>query len=221
MRIPRQLSFLNLTVLVLIIISCSSTKQVSNWRKPASEDVKLHKVLVLGMTNNVTIREHFEQQLTATLLKNGINAEGSLSFFKDDMKTIPQTMEAWLPYINQLEEQKFDSVLITKVIGETGKDSKSAIIRYYNEFFGSFKEDVTKNKELYSAEEGFKDYTVHRVASNLYCICEKNEEEDLIWKINIDIKQAFDSDYLVSEGLKLFTKEFIEDLKEEEIFVTE
>ena len=88
------------------------------------------------------------------------------------MKTVPETHEAWIPYINQLEE------------------------------------------------EGFKDYTVHRVASNLYCICEKNQEDDLIWKMNIDIKQAFDANYLVTEGLRLFTKEFIKDLKNEEIFVT-
>ncbi len=77
-----------------------------------------------------------------------------------------------------------------------------------------------KNKDLYSEEEGFKDYYIHRVASNLYCICERNEEEDLIWKLNVDIKQAFDSDYLIQEGVRLFSKQFMKELEEEDLFVT-
>lgn len=216
----RPLSYIGLPILFFLITSCSSTKVVSNWRKPDSEQLKLHKVLVLAMTQKTDLRKRVEDKLSETLAQNGISAQGSLAFFGKEMDTIPQTMENWLPHIKHLEQENFDSVLITKIVGQEGKDSKNAIVRYYNEFFGSFKEDIMKNKDLYSKEEGFKDYYIHRVASNLYCICEHNKEDDLIWKLNVDIKQAFDSDYLVQEGLRLFSKEFIEDLKEQDIFVT-
>lgn len=220
MRILQRLSFLSLTLLFLIISSCSSTKVVSNWRKPDSEPMKLHKVLVLAMTQKTDIRKRVENKLTETLEKNGISAGGSLAFFGEEMDSLPKTMEDWIPHMQRLEQENFDAVLVIKVVGQEGKDSKNAIVRYYNEFFGSFKEDIMNNKDLYSEEEGFKDYYVHRVASNLYCICEQNEEEDLIWKLNVDIKQAFDSDYLVQEGLRLFAEEFIKDLQEQDLFVT-
>ncbi|MDR6301578.1 hypothetical protein [Mesonia maritima] len=182
--------------------------------------MKFHKVLVLAMSQKTDLREQVENKLTKTLQENGISANGSLAFFGKEMETLPKTMDDWLPYIQQLKQENFDSVLITKIVGQEGKDAKNAIVRYYNEFFGSFKEDIMKNKDLYSEDEGFKDYYVHRVASNLYCICEQNQEEDLIWKLNVDIKQAFDSDYLVKEGLRLFSKELIKELKEQDLFVT-
>ena len=36
----------------------------------------------------------------------------------------------------------------------------------------------------------------------MYCLCERDLEEDLIWKINIELKQAFDSDYLIENPEK-------------------
>ena len=70
--------------------------------------------------------------------------------------------------------------MVTKIVGVEGRDSDWEIVRYYNTIFASFEEDVMKNENLYSEEEGFKDFYIHQVASSLYCLCERDLEEDLI-----------------------------------------
>lgn len=213
------LTYLFLSVLLILFSSCSSTKEISSWRKPETQQKKFQKVLVIGMINSLELRTTFESKLSTALNKKGIQATGSLAFFGDDLLEVPENIEAWKPLITELKSDEFDAVLVTKVVGVEGKDSDSGIVRYYNEFFASFEEDLMKNKNIYSEEEGFKDFQVHQVASNLYCLCERDLEEDLIWKINIELKQAFDTDYLVEEGIRLFSKKFIEELKEEDLFI--
>ncbi len=118
MRIFQRLSFFSLILLFFIITSCSGTKVVSNWRKPDSEQLKLHKVLVLAMTQKTDIRKRVEDKLTQTLEKNGISAGASLAFFGEEMDSLPKTLEDWLPHIQRLEQENYDAVLVTKVVGQ-------------------------------------------------------------------------------------------------------
>ncbi|WP_121665401.1 hypothetical protein [Mesonia aquimarina] len=208
------------TILIFVLISsCKATKETNTWRKPDSEKIKFNKVLVIGMSNDVDVRTTFEHHLSKSLNKKGINAKSSLDFFGDELLNIPTSLEAWQPLIKQLKSNGIDAVLVTKVIAVEGKDSKSGIVRHYNNFFASFEEDVMKNKNLYSEEEGLKDFYIHQVASSLYCLCEQELEEDLIWKNTIEIKQAFDAEHTVEEGVRLFSIEFIEKLKKQELFI--
>ncbi|MDQ7918177.1 hypothetical protein RBU60_11360 [Mesonia sp. MT50] len=218
MHLKTTFSYLAIFTLCILFTSCSSTKELSNWRKPDTQDVQYHKVLVIGMGNNIDVRTRFEDKLAKTLNKNGIEAVGSIDFFGDQLLTIPKTLEGWEPLIEQLNSEDFDAVLVTKIVGVEGRDSDSGIVRYYNTIFASFEEDVMKNENLYSEEEGFKDFYIHQVASSLYCLCERDLEEDLIWKNTIELKQAFDTDYLIQEGVRMFTKEFIKKLKQEDLF---
>ncbi|MDT0294287.1 hypothetical protein ACFQ3R_01145 [Mesonia ostreae] len=218
MNIKTTLSYLSLLTLCIFFASCSSTKELSNWRKANTQNEQYHKVLVIGMGEDVDVRTTFEDKLSKSLNKNGINATGSIEFFGNQLLTVPKTLEAWRPLIDQLKSDNFDAVLVTKIVGVEGRKANSGIVRYYNTIFASFEEDVMKNENLYSEEEGFKDFYIHQVASNLYCLCERDLEEDLIWRNTIELKQAFDTDYLVQAGVRLYTKKFIKKLKKENLF---
>lgn len=218
MNIKTTFYYLSILTLLIVFTSCSSTKELSNWRKPNTQDVQYHKVLVIGMGENVDVRTTFEDKLSKTLNRNGIKAMGSIDFFGNQLLKIPETLEDWEPLIEQLKSENFDAVMVTKIVGVEGRNSDSGIVRYFNTIFASFEEDVMKNENLYSEEEGFKDFYIHQVASNLYCLCERDIEDDLIWKNTIELKQAFDTDYLIQEGVRLYTKKFIKKLKQEDLF---
>jgi len=130
MTIKTTFFYLCISVLFIFLSSCSSTKEISNWRKPDAQQEKFHKVLVIGMSNKMDVRTAFENKLSADLNKHNIQATGSLEFFGDQLREIPETLEAWRPLIDQLKAKEFDAVLVTKVVGVEGKHAESGIVRY-------------------------------------------------------------------------------------------
>lgn len=206
-------------VLAMLIFSgCSSTKEVESWRSPDSKNTKFKKVLILGMTEDPKVRAIFEDKLTKILYKNRINSISSLEFFGPAFKSVPQTIEEWKPFEQKLVDENFDSVIITKVIGVEEVDANSAIVRNINQYFATFKEDMVQNNDLY--KEDVKDYYIHHVATTLYCICPGNEEDNIIWKLQLDIKQPIDTEYLIEQGVNKFSQKFIKALKNQDLFIT-
>ena len=71
----KNLIFL-LSIVMLIVISCNSTRLTSSWSLPNATTQKYNKVLVIGMTGakDQEIRENIENSMAKKLKENNISA---------------------------------------------------------------------------------------------------------------------------------------------------
>jgi hypothetical protein len=204
-------------IIGVLLVGCSSAKEVESWRTPATENLKLNKVLVFGMTPDFKIRKVFEENLTRDLIKNGVTATTSLAFFDEVLETIPQTMEAWMPFEEKLLSEGFDSVIVARVVEVEEENSKSIIASHYMNFFSTFKDDAVTNPELIKNNE-MKNYVINHVLATLYCICEITDESNAVWKTSMKIKQPVYDENFIQEAVRIFSKKFIKELKVQNLF---
>src|SRR5690606_41222052 len=80
-------------VILCTLVSCSSARIMDSWKSDVYTDYQPKKVLIVGITDNLTARKIFEQSLKEKLLKRNVLAvESSLVFEKDFMDS-KQTQE--------------------------------------------------------------------------------------------------------------------------------
>lgn len=170
----------------LMLVSCSSTKLLGNWKNPSIENYTVNKVLIVGMTPNVEARLQFEQQIKNNLQLRGINATSSLDLFDASLRTEKMTKEALKTLKNKLTNEGFDAVLFSKVIGVEDKMAFNKSYYNYKKTTRSFNDDYFSNQDIYYNPKYYENYTVYHAETSLYCVC-RTKESELIWKGYIDI----------------------------------
>jgi hypothetical protein len=79
----KKLSILASLALGLALASCApSTKIIGSWSSPDKPAGGYDKLLITGLTSNLVNRQAFEEELTSTLLEDGINAASSLTLIQ-------------------------------------------------------------------------------------------------------------------------------------------
>src|SRR5690606_15878076 len=96
-----------LFTLPLIIMGCSSTKMLENWKNPDIILFHAYQVLVVGMAQNPDIKNDFETKLQKEFEKRGVEAMKGIDLF--DVKfTNAAKSEEELAYVEeQLLEKGF------------------------------------------------------------------------------------------------------------------
>jgi len=170
----------------LLIISCSTTHLVDNWKNPEIDTYEPTKVLVVGITSNIEAREIFEQQLKGELEARGIVAITSLDFFNPTVETEKMTEEDLKTLEGKLIIDGFDTILLTKVVGV---EDKIIYKKEYDDFdntYRKFNEEYLMYQDIFYNPDYYENYTVYNTETSMYCICPTKERE-LIWKGYIDI----------------------------------
>lgn len=199
----KSLTYL-LLVVASLLSSCSSSELVENWKNPEIDTFEAQKVLVIGITSDLDNRKIFERKLVSELKKNKVNAVRSLDFFETIYTESPKTEEELLELEEQLIQEGFDAILLSKVVGVEDKVTIVSATRNLDRTFRSFREDYYQNQEIYYEQDYYEEFQIFHAESALYCICPEKERET-IWRGSIDVTEPENVKKAVNDYVKILT----------------
>ncbi len=201
---------------IILLIGCSSSELIENWKNPDISTFEAKKVFVIGITPNLDNRKVFEQKLTSELRENNVNAFRSLDFFERFYADSPITEEGLMKLETELLQEGFDAILLSKVIGVEDKVTVLSTTRNLDKTFKSFRNDYYENQDIYFQEDYYNEYQIFHAQSSLYCIC-PDKEKEIIWRGSIDVTEPENIKKAVNDYVKIL----IWALKEQQLLIIE
>ncbi|WP_299111204.1 hypothetical protein [uncultured Winogradskyella sp.] len=199
-------------IITLILVSCSSVKMTDTWVDKELIISHPKKVLVVGLTDNLTARKIFEEQLKTKLKNRGIEAIESYNVFKPTFTSLKQTEEDIQNEIVKLTNDGFDAILISAVKGVNEKESYSGdkyIVDYYWRGFGLY---YFLYQDVYLTEGYYEKYKVYHIESSLYNL-KTNEEKSLVWVASYNLVDP----KKINSSVSRYVKAIIKSLEKEQI----
>ena len=188
---------------ILPLATAAASKLLVSWKNPAYSGQKPHRVLVLGMSGNPEVRADFEDDLSAAIASDGLEAiPGNTIFFR------PHSGELDRDYLKgQIRDFKIDAVLVSrlvkvdKTITNIPGYSYALPYAYYRSFYGYY---GTVYQQVYSPGYLREDTSV-RVETNFYSATPPNGE--LIWTGTSDSFNPKSAQKVIDGIVKLIVKE--------------
>ena len=186
-----------------IIASGKSTKLVTSWKNPEYSGPRLHKILVLGMSDKPGVRADFEDALSKLVGGNGVEAiPGNTILLR------PEDTKLDLNYLKtQIREFKIDAVIVSRLI-KVEKNTTyipgmayAVPYPYYRSFYGYY---GAVYPVVYSPDYLREDTTV-RVETNVYAVT--SGEGELVWTGVSDTFNPRSADKVIDALSKLLVKE--------------
>lgn len=188
--------------LAAFVSSCSSTQLVNNWKDPDTVLFHAYKVLIVGMTENETVREDFENKLKAAFEQRNVEAVRSLDLFDVQFTNAKQSEKELSDVEEQLLNKDFDAILFTKVIGSEDKKTLRAKLSNVDGYLRTFQDDYLRHQGIYYEDGYYETFTVFHAETTLYCIC-VGKERQTIWRAGIDIMDPQNFEKSVDDYVKL------------------
>lgn len=191
-----------LFLVIMLVMGCTSTELVDNWKNPDIVIFDANKVLVVGMTSNLKAQEEFETKMKRHFSKRDIEAMRSLDLF-DVSFTDSERSEEELDEVEQsLLDKDFDAILFTKILGSENKETFRKEMADIDSFNAKFKDDYLSHQDIYYDENYYDAYKVYHAETALYCIC-VGKERELIWRGIIDITDPSNIKNVIDDYVKL------------------
>lgn len=171
---------------VLFLVSCSSTRIVDTWTNQEHLNYKPKKVLIVGVTENLTARKLFESKLKDEFTARGINAVESYNVFKPTFTNAKQTEEEIDEEVTRVSNNGFDSVLISAVKGVDEKVTYSGDAYRTNYYWRRFGRYYYLYQDVYFDRGYYEKYNVYHIEASLYNLKENNDKS-LVWVASYDI----------------------------------
>ncbi|GFZ76213.1 hypothetical protein GCM10011531_01350 [Aquaticitalea lipolytica] len=171
---------------VLFLVSCSSTRIVDTWTNQEHLNYKPKKVLIVGVTENLTARRLFESKLKDEFTARGINAVESYNVFKPTFTNAKQTEEEIDEEVKRVSNNGFDSVLISAVKGVDEKVTYSGDAYRTNYYWRRFGRYYYLYQDVYFDRGYYEKYNVYHIEASLYNLKENNDKS-LVWVASYDI----------------------------------
>jgi len=209
MKIARTQTIVAAT-LVCALVFCAppvsnakGVKLLLSWKNPDYSGQKPHRVLVIGMSENPEIRADFEDDLSAAIASDGLEAvPGNHILFR------PDSAELDADYLKaQIRDFKIDAVLVSRLVSIDKKTtyvpghSFAVPYPYYRSFYGYY---GAVYHQVYSPDYLREDTTV-RVETNFYTATSSNDE--LIWTGTSDSFNPKSAKKVIDGLVKLIVKE--------------
>ncbi len=195
----------NLILLLFVsslLLGCSSAKLVSNWKDPDTVLFHAYKVLIVGMTENASVREDFETKVQKEFRRRNVEAVRSTDLFDVDFTVAKQSEKQLTEVEEQLLEKDFDAILFTKIIGSENKKTLRNRLADTDRFLNTFSDDYLSHQAIFYEDNYYDNYTVFHAETALYCIC-VGKERETIWRAGIDITQPQNFKKTINEYIKL------------------
>ena len=198
----------------LILVSCSSTKFIDSWKNKDITSFQPEKMLVVGMTDNLTARTIFEQDLTREFNLRNINAFESTKMIEQSFMESKKSKEEINSMIKTLVDDGYDAVIITAVKGVEDKEVFTRgyyTVDYHWRRFGRY---YFRFQDVYYTPGYYDNYKVYSVESSIYNLKE-GEDKSLVWvgAFNIVNPQR------ISTTVKDYVAKIVEQLEKEKIIV--
>ena len=171
---------------LIMVSSCSSTRFVDSWKNKEITSFQPQKLLVIGMTDNLTARKIFEEELKSAFMYHGINSVES-SVVLDKSFTGSRKSEAEIDALkDKLLKDGFDAVAITAVIGVDKKREYNSGYYTFGYNWYRFGRYYYRFQDVYYTPEYYNDYNVYHIETSIYNIKE-DEDKSLVWVGTFDI----------------------------------
>ncbi|WP_339895457.1 hypothetical protein [uncultured Algibacter sp.] len=180
------MKLIKILAICFLILGCSTTELVENWKNPDIDQYYPNKVLLVGMTSNLKARQQFERQLQKEFNTRGIEAVMSSAYFEPSFASEKKTEEELKALEGNLIMDGFDTILFTKVIGVEDKIVYKTNYDGYDRTHRKFREDYLMYQDAFYNPDYYEEYTVYHTETAMYCICPTKDRE-LIWKGYIDV----------------------------------
>jgi len=200
-------------LIALMVFGCSSTRMVDSWKNDDYFNYKPKKILVVGITDNLTARMIFEERLAKELVDRNLNAVKSYDEFELTFISSKQTKEDIDKEVGKLLKSGFDTVLISAVKGvdEKTKYSGDRIARdYYWRRFGRY---YFLYQDVYFIEGYYDQYNVYHIEASLYDL-QTNKDKSLVWVASFDIVDPIN----ISSTIDDYVEAIIKSLEKEGYF---
>lgn len=197
---------------LLVLTACSSIKFVDSWRNEEITSFKPKKLLVVGMTDNLTARKLFEEELKKAFLLHNIYAEESTIVF-DKTFTKSKKSEAEVDeMIQEIADEGFDAVIISAVKGVDKKityPSNYYSVGYRWSHFGYY---YFRFQDVYYNPGYYESYKVYNVETSIYNLNE-GKEKSLVWVGSLNLVDP----QTISSTVKKYVTKIIEQLEYENL----
>jgi len=189
-------------LMAVMLMGCSSTQLVSNWKNPDIVIFDAYKVLIVGMTPNEEGRDLFESKLKRHFTRRGIEAMRSIDLFDVEFTNSARSEVELDEVEQQLLDKDFDAILFTKVLGSENKQTFRQKMADLDNYYGKFRDDYLTHQDIYYDADYYDQFTIYHAETSLYCIC-VGKERELIWRGAIDITDPTDIRRTVDDYVKL------------------
>lgn len=169
---------ISLSIFLLTVITTLSAKMVASWFNPKYKGRTFHRVLVIGVAENLEVRADFEDEMAFKIARSGIETiPGSRILLRPDPKAEPD-----LDYLRgQIRDNQIDAVIVSRLLKVDKKvisipsSTYIAPFPYYYSFYGYL---GAVYPLMYDPGYEREDITV-RVETNVYATDKPDGE--LIW----------------------------------------
>ncbi|RDY58676.1 hypothetical protein [Flagellimonas nanhaiensis] len=193
-----------ISILFLLLMSCSSTKLVSTWKNPEIVLFDAYKVLVVGMAQDENVRVDFETRLVQKFSDNGVEAMRSIDLFDVEFTSSEKSEDELTEVEQQLLDKGFDAILFTKVVGTENRRTFRERMNNIDAMFTRFSSDYLEHQDIYYDPGYYETFNLYHVETSLYCIC-VGKERELIWRGNLEVMEPANMDKAIDTYLKLIT----------------
>jgi len=133
-------------LLILLINGCASTTHVREWSSSDLNDRNFKKILIMGLVNNVSLRNDVEGEVVDAARRYNLNGINSMSMFPPELgKPFDDTERVR----NRLQERNFDGILTVALIDVTAEryirpENKYMPLTYYDRFGNYYSRTYTQ-----------------------------------------------------------------------------
>lgn len=197
---------------MLFFFSCSSTRIVDSWVNKEYPNYKTRKVLIVGITDNLTARKIFEEKLASEFKQKNINAIESYDVFETTFTSIKQTENDIQKEIKKLKKSGFDAILISAVKGVDQKTVYSADIYRKDYYKGRFGGYYYMYQNVYFDPDYYEKYNIYNIEASLYDL-KGNNDKSLVWVASYNIVDP----KTIEKSVKDYVKAIMSSLEKESI----
>lgn len=161
-----------LIALAVALSACTTTTPIKEWRDHNYTAGVFDNILIVGISDQATLRRTFENTFVDRLTEDKINATASFALMPADIRPSEKSIKA------VIEDIKFDAVLVTHLVGETEKKVYHPSVYRMDTHRGFY--DYYDHVGGYVYEPGY--YTRHQLVileTNLY----DTQTEQLVWSM--------------------------------------
>ncbi|TVZ27556.1 hypothetical protein JM83_2605 [Gillisia sp. Hel_I_86] len=165
---------------ILMLSSCSSTQFVDSWKNKELREFQPQKTLVIGVTQNLTARKIFEENLTKELVRRGLPAVEGLSVLEPSFINSEKTEEEINRMIEGLSDAGFDAVIVTALKGVEDKKNYNPDYYITNYRWTRFGRYYYRYQDIYYNPGYYNNYKVFHVETSIYKL-QQTEGKSLVW----------------------------------------
>ena len=121
---------------MILMNSCASTNHVRDWSTSEAYETNFEKILIMGLVNQVSLRNDIEYEMVDAAHKIGLKATNSMAMFPPELgKPFDDTERIKV----RLQETGFDGIITVAIIDiaaerYVGPETKYVPLVYYDRF---------------------------------------------------------------------------------------